>query len=113
TLRRAVVAVPAWYDSARRHAAVEAARIGGLDVLSLVNQPLCAALGMGAQRLDRDGPVLVFDLGGRDLEVTVLHKERDTLTVRASQVRYDLCLRAFELRIRQHLVDRFRSQSTG
>jgi molecular chaperone DnaK len=110
-LRRAVLAVPAWYDSARRHAAVEAAGLAGLEVLSLVNQPLCAALGVGAQRLEADGPLLVFDLGGRDLEVTVLHKERDTLTVKTSQVRYDLCLHAFELRIRQHLVERFRQET--
>ena len=112
-IRRAVLAVPAWYDSARRNATVESARIAGLEVLSLVNQPLAAALGVDAQELPEDGPVVVFDMGGRDLEVTVLDKVRDTLTVSASQVRYDLCMRAFELRIRQVLVEHYRAQTAG
>ncbi|MCB9681403.1 MAG: Hsp70 family protein [Alphaproteobacteria bacterium] len=112
-VRKAVLAVPAWYDSARRNAAVDAARIAGFEVLSLVNQPLAAALGVGAQQLEADGPVVVFDLGGRDLEVTVLLKEREMLTVRASQVRYDLCVRAFELRLRSLLVERYRAEAGG
>lgn len=111
TITQAVLAVPAWYDSARRHAAVEAAEIGGVEVLSLVNQPLAAALGLGIQHLEEDGPVVLFDLGGRDLEVTVLDKEGDSLTVRGSAVRYDLCFRAFELRIRELLVERYRAEA--
>lgn len=106
--RRAVLAVPAWWDSARRAAAVDAATIAGLEVLSLVNQPLAAALGAGIQRSGSDGVYVVFDLGGRDLEVTVLSKQGETLAVRASQARWDLCWRAFELRIRTLLVQRFR-----
>ena len=106
--RRAVLAVPAWWDSARRAAAVDAATIAGIEVLSLVNQPLAAALGAGIQRSGSNGVYVVFDLGGRDLEVTVLSKQGETLAVRASQARWDLCWRAFELRIRTLLVSRFR-----
>ncbi|MCB9664184.1 MAG: Hsp70 family protein [Alphaproteobacteria bacterium] len=110
-IRRAVLAVPAWYDSARRAAAVAAAQLGGLEVKSLVNQPLCAALGAEVPTRADDGTVVVFDLGGRDLEITLLQKEGEALTVRSSTVRYDLCVRAFELKLRALLVDKYRAVS--
>ncbi len=113
TLDAAVIAVPAWFDSARRSAVTDAAQIAGLEVLSLVNQPLAAALGVEAHKLPQDGPIVVFDLGGRDLEVTTLEKTGDVLTVKASQTRYDLCLRAFEFKVRQFLVERYRADARG
>ena len=110
-VRHAVLAVPSWYSSHQRSAAVEAARLGGLKALSLVNQPLAAALGLGAQTISGDGPVVVFDMGGRDLEVTTLLKEGPTLSMGHTEVSYELCVRAFEVAIRDYLVGRWREAS--
>ncbi|MGV1005626.1 MAG: molecular chaperone DnaK [Candidatus Nanopelagicales bacterium] len=71
-ITQAVVTVPAYFDDAGRQATRDAARIAGLEILRLVNEPTAAALAYG---LDADGPanVLVFDLGGGTCDVSVLN----------------------------------------
>lgn len=68
----AVITVPAYFDDKRRQATYEAGQIAGLQVLRIVNEPTAAALAYGLGRDERE-KVLVFDLGGGTLDVSILH----------------------------------------
>ncbi len=71
---RCVITVPAYFDDAQRQATRDAARIAGLEVLRIVNEPTAASLAYGLDQRDR-GHVVVYDLGGGTFDVTVLSIE--------------------------------------
>ena len=71
-ITEAVITCPAYFGADRRDATEKAAKIAGINVLALVNEPTAAAMafGMGGERT---GNVLVFDLGGGTFDVTVVN----------------------------------------
>ncbi|MFM7261739.1 MAG: Hsp70 family protein, partial [bacterium] len=69
---RAVVTVPAYFDDAQRQATRDAARLAGLDVVRIVNEPTAAALAYGFGQSRRSERIAVYDLGGGTFDVTVL-----------------------------------------
>jgi molecular chaperone DnaK len=68
---QAVITVPAYFNDAQRQATKDAGRIGGLEVLRLVNEPTAASLAYGLDK-KRDGIVAVYDLGGGTFDVSIL-----------------------------------------
>src|SRR6185436_242649 len=68
---RVVITVPAYFDDAQRQATRDAARLAGLEVLRIVNEPTAASLAYGLDQRDK-GNVVVYDLGGGTFDVTVL-----------------------------------------
>lgn len=70
----AVITVPAHFDHAQREATVQAARLAGLTVLRLLNEPTAAALAYGLERA-QVGLFVIFDLGGGTFDITVLRLE--------------------------------------
>ena len=80
----AVVTVPAYFHDQQRQATVEAAKIAGLRVERLLNEPTAAALAHG-YRADKDlSSIMVFDLGGGTFDVTVLECFEGVVEVKAS-----------------------------
>lgn len=80
----AVVTVPAYFHDQQRQATVEAAKIAGLRVERLLNEPTAAALAYG-YRADKDlSTLMVFDLGGGTFDVTVLECFEGVVEVKAS-----------------------------
>jgi len=67
----AVVTVPAYFDEAQRQATKDAAKLAGLEVLRLLNEPTAAALAYGLDKRS-NGTFAVFDLGGGTFDITVL-----------------------------------------
>lgn len=71
-VRRAVITVPAYFDSARRVATRNAGEIAGLDVVGILDEPMAAAISYGLDELDQDQNIVVYDLGGGTFDVTVM-----------------------------------------
>jgi len=80
---KAVITVPAYFNDNQRTATKDAGKIAGLDVVRLVNEPTAASMAYG---LDRTGEykILVFDLGGGTLDVTIMEFGGGTFTVLAT-----------------------------
>jgi len=73
-ITRAVITVPAYFDDAQRQATRDAARLAGLDVLRIVNEPTAASLAYGLDE-KQQGVVCVYDLGGGTFDVSLLSIE--------------------------------------
>ena len=83
SVSRCVITVPANFDDGQRQATREAARIAGLEVLRIVNEPTAAAMAYGLVNSVR-GRVLVFDLGGGTFDVSILEMENGVFEVKAT-----------------------------
>jgi molecular chaperone HscA len=79
----AVITVPAYFDDAQRQATKDAARLAGLTVLRLLNEPTAAALAYGLES-KKNGRFLVYDLGGGTFDVTLLELDEGVFHVRAT-----------------------------
>ena len=73
----AVITVPAYFTDAQRQATKDAGRIAGLDVVRLVNEPTAAALAFGIDKAGKEQKILVFDLGGGTLDVTIMEMGKE------------------------------------
>jgi molecular chaperone HscA len=79
----AVITVPAYFDDAQRQATRDAARLAGLEVLRLLNEPTAAALAYGLEK-KQNGTFVVYDLGGGTFDVTVLVLDDGVFQVRST-----------------------------
>jgi len=80
----AVISVPAYFHDSQRHATIAAAKIAGLKVERIINEPTAAALAFGFAHRDHEARLLVFDLGGGTFDVTILEVFSDVIEVKAS-----------------------------
>jgi molecular chaperone DnaK len=72
TVDEAVITVPAYFNDAQRQATKDAGEIAGLKVLRIINEPTAACLAYGIDKAGKEQKIMVFDLGGGTLDVTVL-----------------------------------------
>ncbi|MDR1259885.1 MAG: molecular chaperone DnaK [Endomicrobium sp.] len=71
-ITKAVITVPAYFNDNQRQATKDAGAIAGLEVIRLVNEPTAAALAYGIDKVGKEQKILVFDLGGGTLDVTIM-----------------------------------------
>lgn len=71
-VKQAVITVPAYFNDNQRQATKDAGELAGLEVVRLINEPTAASLAYGIDKLDKDLRILVFDLGGGTLDVTIM-----------------------------------------
>jgi len=83
TVDRAVITVPAYFDDAARTATRDAARLAGLEVLRLVNEPTAAALAYGLDS-GAEGLYAIYDLGGGTFDLSLLRLEKGVFQVVAT-----------------------------
>lgn len=69
---KAVITVPAYFDDSQRLATKNAGEIAGLEVVRVINEPTAAAFAYGLDKSEQDQQILVFDLGGGTLDVTIM-----------------------------------------
>ena len=78
-----VITVPAYFDDAQRQATKDAAKLAGLHVLRLINEPTAAAIAYGLDKAAQ-GTFVVYDLGGGTLDVSILHLSKGVFEVLAT-----------------------------
>ena len=71
-VEKAVITVPAYFDDNQRQATKDAGSIAGLEVVRLVNEPTAACLAYGLDKSGQNQKIMVFDLGGGTLDVTLM-----------------------------------------
>ncbi|WP_444924337.1 Fe-S protein assembly chaperone HscA [Microbulbifer sp. DLAB2-AF] len=79
----AVITVPAYFDDAQRQATKDAAKLAGLKVLRLLNEPTAAAVAYGLDR-GEEGVIAVYDLGGGTFDISILRLSRGVFEVMAT-----------------------------
>ncbi len=72
TVTEAVITVPAYFNDNQRQATKDAGEIAGLKVLRIINEPTAACLAYGLDKAGKEQKIMVFDLGGGTLDVTIL-----------------------------------------
>ena len=84
-IQKAVITVPAYFDDNQRTATKDAGTIAGLDVVRLVNEPTAASLAYGLDKADEDDMnIMVYDLGGGTLDVTIMEFGGGVFEVRST-----------------------------
>ena len=71
-ISKAVITVPAYFDDNQRQATKDAGEIAGLEVVRIVNEPTAASMAYGIDKQEKELKILVFDLGGGTLDVTIM-----------------------------------------
>lgn len=79
-VHQAVITVPAYFDESARVATRDAAKIAGLDVLRLINEPTAAALAYGLDS-GKEGIYVIYDLGGGTFDLSILNLEKGVFQV--------------------------------
>lgn len=78
-----VITVPAYFDDAQRQSTKDAARLAGLNVLRLLNEPTAAAVAYGLDSQEQ-GHIVVYDLGGGTFDVSILRLDQGVFEVLAT-----------------------------
>lgn len=111
TVDKAVITVPAYFNDNQRQATKDAGTIAGLDVVRIINEPTAAALAYG---LDKSGEhmLMVFDLGGGTLDVTIMEIGEGVFEVKSTSGDTQLGGRDMDERLLEYVLDKFRQESS-
>jgi len=102
----AVITVPAYFNDAQRQATKDAGKIGGLNVLRIINEPTAAALAYGLDK-KKNETILVFDLGGGTFDVSILDVGDGVFEVRSTSGDTHLGGDDFDKRIVDWIAEEF------
>lgn len=83
SVTQAVITVPAYFDDAARQATKDAAKLAGIEVLRLINEPTAAALAYGLDKA-AEGIYAIYDLGGGTFDISILKLEKGVFQVLAT-----------------------------
>lgn len=109
-ITKVVITVPAYFNDSQRQATKDSALIAGLDCVRVINEPTAAALAYGLQEIskDRDINVIIYDLGGGTLDVSLLNINDGIFQVLASTGNTHLGGTDFDNRIMGYCISEFK-----
>src|SRR5512136_203301 len=110
TVDKAVITVPAYFNDNQRQATKDAGTIAGLEVVRIINEPTAAALAFGLDKVG-EHKIMVFDLGGGTLDVTIMEIGEGVFEVRSTSGDTQLGGRDMDERLTNHVLDRFKQES--
>jgi molecular chaperone HscA len=108
----AVITVPAYFDDAQRQATKDAARLAGINVLRLLNEPTAAAVAYGLDNA-AEGTFVIYDLGGGTFDVSILKLTKGVFEVLATNGDSALGGDDFDHRIYCWVLDKIRESSSN
>ena len=111
-IEKAVITVPAYFDDNQRQATKDAGQIAGLEVVRIINEPTAASLAFGLDRAKQDMKIMVFDLGGGTLDVTIMEMGGGVFEVMSTSGDTQLGGTDMDKVVIDHIVETFR-KNTG
>ncbi len=108
---KAVITVPAYFNDAQRQATKDAGEIAGLEVVRLINEPTAAAFAYGLDKTEGEHKILVFDLGGGTLDVTIMEFGGNVFTVKSTSGDTQLGGTDMDNALLDFVAEDFRSQN--
>ncbi|MBN1822907.1 MAG: molecular chaperone DnaK [Endomicrobiales bacterium] len=109
---KAVITVPAYFNDNQRQATKDAGAIAGLEVVRLVNEPTAASLAFGIDKSGTEQKILVFDLGGGTLDVTIMEMGKEgTFEVLATSGDTQLGGTDMDNALIDHIAEEFRKEN--
>ena len=112
SVKNAVITVPAYFNDAQRQATKDAGAICGLNVLRIINEPTAAAIAYGLdQKHDGERHIIIYDVGGGTLDVTLLSIDDGIFEVKATSGDTHLGGEDFDRNLMYHFMDEFQRKN--
>ncbi len=109
-VNEAVITVPAYFNDNQRQATKDAGEIAGLKVLRIINEPTAACLAFGLDKLNQSLKILVFDLGGGTLDVTIMEMSNGVFEVLSTSGDTQLGGTDMDLVLAEYIVEEFKKK---
>src|SRR5918911_4362148 len=111
TVTKAVITVPAYFNDNQRQATKDAGEIAGLQVMRIINEPTAASLAYGLDKVQKDLKIMVFDLGGGTLDVTIMEMGGGVFQVKSTSGDTQLGGTDMDNALVDYVVQEFKKQS--
>src|SRR5215218_1388372 len=111
TVDKAVITAPAYFNDNQRQATKDAGEIAGLEVVRIINEPTAASLAYGLDKANKDLKIMVFDLGGGTLDVTIMEMGGGVFQVRSTSGDTQLGGTDMDNTLVEYIVQEYRKQS--
>ncbi len=108
---KAVITVPAYFNDNQRQATKDAGAIAGLEVVRIINEPTAASLAFGLDKAGKDQKIMVYDLGGGTLDVTIMEFGGGVFEVKSTSGDTQLGGTDMDNILVDYVISQFRSQT--
>ena len=108
---KAVITVPAYFNDSQRQATKDAGAIAGLEVVRIVNEPTAASLAYGIDKSGQEEKILVFDLGGGTLDVTIMDFGEGVFEVKSTSGDTELGGTDMDENLVNYIADEFKKEN--
>lgn len=108
---QAVITVPAYFNDNQRQATKDAGAIAGLEVVRIINEPTAASLAYGLDKAGKEQKIMVFDLGGGTLDVTIMEFGGGVFEVKSTSGDTQLGGTDMDNTLVDYVISQFRSQT--
>jgi molecular chaperone DnaK len=106
-----VITCPAYFNDNQRQATKDAGEIAGLKVLRIINEPTAACLAYGLEKSQKEQKIMVFDLGGGTLDVTIMEMAQGVFEVKSTNGDTQLGGTDMDNAIIDHIVSQFKRET--
>lgn len=110
-VEEAVITCPAYFDDNQRTATKDAGEIAGLKVLRIINEPTAACLAYGLEKSQKEQRIMVFDLGGGTLDVTIMEMAQGVFEVKSTSGDTQLGGTDMDNTLIEYIVSQFRRET--